>query len=78
MMVVPRIGLSQWEATALNRLTYHWGSCYDIRCSDGTWSASHVDSPAAVMTADEPEELLEQIHGDYSRRLDRKRLTIVR
>lgn len=64
-MTVPNRPLSREDQSALNDLNWHWDTAYTISYDGDTWSASPLTEPAAVLTAESPGELREQIRDDY-------------
>jgi hypothetical protein len=56
------------EQSALADLGFHWGDHYSISVSDGSWRASPIKEPAAVMKADSAAKLREKIRLDYADR----------
>jgi hypothetical protein len=58
--------LTAEEQAALADLGYHWGDCYSISVSNGTWRASPVHDSSAVITAASAGMLREKIRLDYA------------
>ena len=57
--------MTREQQSALNELTFRWGSSYDIRFDGRLWSATHVAS-GDVMQADTSPLLKSQISHHYS------------
>jgi hypothetical protein len=49
------------------RLSWNWSGAYTFALGDGVWSATAVEDPATVLTAESAEELRRLVRADYGK-----------
>lgn len=60
-------GLSRWDRDALEALRFNWGSAYLIGHGDERgWWAARRDRIGDLLTAPDPEKLLNEIAENYA------------
>ena len=59
--------LSREDEDDLAGLSWNWSGAYTFALGDGVWSATAVDDPATVLTAEFAEELRRLVRADYGK-----------
>ena len=57
---------AEGDTGALEELTFHWGSAYDIEVGGEEYTARRKDGKGPVLSDLSPEGLRMQISGDYA------------
>jgi hypothetical protein len=66
-MTVPNRPISREDQSALNDLTWHWDTAYNVAYDGDIWSAAPLTDPDVLLMAETAAELREIIRNDYVR-----------
>ncbi len=64
-MTVPNPRISRADQSSLNDLSFHWDTAYTTGFDGDTWSATPLNDPTVVLTAENAEQLRHLIRSDY-------------